>query len=87
MATFFRLVFKAFVIAAGLVLAASFAIAFAVLALAWLVRSSWARLSGRPVRPFTARMRRPVMPSRTPRADAVSPRRGMGDIVDVEVKG
>ena len=43
-------------LAAGLVFAASLAVAFAgLLAIAWL-RQAWGRLTGRPVRPFAFRI-------------------------------
>lgn len=96
MAPFFRLLFNLVLLAAGLVLATSFAIAFVLFALGWVLRSAWARLTGQPARPFVVRIdprrgfRRmypgPAAPSRTPRADAITPHRAVGDVVDVEPK-
>jgi len=98
MATFFSLLLRILLLAAGLVFAASIAFAFVLLALAWALRVAWAKLTGKPVMPFVVRMhprqgfesmmRRGVQPSRTPRADAIVPsRRSVADVVDVEPKG
>ena len=84
---------RVFLVVAGLVFAGSLAVAFAVLYSLWCVRAAWAGITGRPVMPFIMRIhpragfqqmyRRPAQPSRTPRADAVQPRRAM-DVTDVE---
>jgi len=51
-----RLLLKAVVIAMGLVLFASLLVAVMVLALVWMLRAGWARLTGRPVTPWVMRM-------------------------------
>lgn len=81
-------------LAAGLVFAASLALAFIVMLTIWGVRAVWARLTGRPVMPFIMRidprggfdrMYRPAQPaSPTPRADSVQPGRKIRDVTDVE---
>lgn len=96
MVTFLRLLFNLVLLAAGLVLATSFAFAFALFAIGWVLRSVWARLTGRPATPFVVRVdprqgfrrmyRHAQAPSRTPRADAVARHPAVGDIVDVEPK-
>jgi len=51
-----RLLLRAVVIAMGLVLFASLLVAALVLALVWVLRAGWARLTGRPVTPWVMRM-------------------------------
>jgi len=51
-----RLLLRVVVIAMGLVLFASLLVAAMVLALVWLLRAGWARLTGRPVTPWVMRM-------------------------------
>jgi hypothetical protein len=51
-----RLVVRVVVIAMGLVLFASLLVAVLLLALVWMLRAGWARLTGRPVSPFVMRM-------------------------------
>ena len=87
-----RLVF----VAAGLVFAAGLAVLFAAVLAIWALRAGWSKLTGKPVSPFIARIdprggfermyRRAEPGSPTPRADAVRPGRGIGDVVDVEPK-
>jgi hypothetical protein len=95
MPTFLSFVLRVFLVAAGLLFAASMAVAFALMAALWGVRSAWAKLTGRPVVPFMMRMdpragfdrmyRRPAQASRTPRADAVQPQpKVAADVTDVE---
>jgi hypothetical protein len=94
MPTFLSFVSRVFLVAAGLLFAASLAVAFVLMAAAWTVRGAWARLTGRPVMPFMMRIdpragfdrmyRRPPQPSRTPRADAIQPGAKLGDVTDVE---
>ena len=96
MPTFLSFVFRLFLVAAGVLFAASLAVAFTVMAAMWGVRSIWARLTGRPVMPFMMRIdpragfermyRRPVQASRTPRADAVHQAAAPRDISDVEAR-
>jgi hypothetical protein len=85
---------RLFLVVAGLVFAASLAVALVLLYSLWCVRAAWASLTGRPVMPFIMRIdpragfqhmyRRTGESSRTPRADAVQRRRGMADVTDVE---
>jgi hypothetical protein len=90
----FSFLFRALLIAAGLVFAAVLAFMVALMLLAWLLRAAWARLTGRSVNPFIVRMnprqgfdtvfRRAGAESRTPRADATAgPRRAIADVADV----
>ncbi len=51
-----RWTLRLFVVAVGLVFFLSLLAAAAVLALVWGVRALWARLTGRPVTPWTMRM-------------------------------
>lgn len=82
---------------AGLAVAASMLVVFAIVLAAWGLRAAWARLAGRPVArfgmpagassAFEAMMRRARAPqaSRTPRADAAAgPRRRVADVTDVQ---
>jgi hypothetical protein len=94
MPTILSFVFRLFLLAAGLVFAASLAVVFAVVLALWLLRAGWARLTGRPVTPFVMRMhprngfamyRRAGEGSRTPRADA-APMGRINDVTDVEPK-
>lgn len=55
MPAFLAFLLRGFAVAAGLVFALSLAVALAVLAFVWLLRSVWARLAGRPVLPFAMR--------------------------------
>lgn len=94
----FRWLVRAVLLAAGLVFALSLTVAFVGLVLGWAVRSSWARLTGRPLRPFVMRMdprrgfeqamrrAQAAEASRTPRADSVVRGRGVGDVIDVQPK-
>jgi hypothetical protein len=97
MPTFLSFVLRVFLVAAGLLFAASLAVAFVLMALAWSVRSAWAKLAGRPVIPFMMRIdpragfdrmyRRPRQTtSRTPRADAIQAGTTLGDVTDVEAR-
>ncbi len=65
MTTIFRFLFRALLLAFGLVFAASLALAFVVLLGVWSARSVWARLTGRTVKPFVMR---------------VNPREGFGQV-------
>ncbi|RQO82065.1 hypothetical protein [Acidovorax sp. FJL06] len=51
-----RLLLRVVVIAMGLVLFASLVVAALVLALVWMLRAGWARLTGQPVTPWAMRM-------------------------------
>lgn len=56
MPTFMNFVLRLFLVTAGLLFAASLAIAFVLLLALWSVRAGWARLTGRPVMPFIVRI-------------------------------
>jgi hypothetical protein len=81
-----RLLARGVVLAAALVLAASLAAVMLCLLGGWVVYAGWARLSGRPIRPFGMRLdpragfqrawqrsAPGASASRTPRADATRP--------------
>jgi uncharacterized membrane protein len=78
----------------GLVFAASLLVVFVLLLALWSLRALWARVTGRPARPFVMRfgprqgfeemVRRARPASRTPRADAAAGRGRLGDVSDVE---
>jgi hypothetical protein len=96
MQTVFGILLRVFVIAAGLVFAASLAVVFAAVLAIWLLRAGWARLTGRPVHPFVVRVdprggfermyRRAGPSNRTPRANAAAAGRVAADVTDVEPK-
>jgi hypothetical protein len=94
MPTLLSFLLRLFLVVAGLLFAASLAVAAVLMLAVWGVRAAWAKLTGRPVMPFVVRinprggferMYRKVQPeSPTPRADAVQPGQRTGDVVDVE---
>ena len=97
MPTVLSFLLRLLLLAAGLVFAASVLVVFVTLLALWGLRSAWARLTGRPVLPFAARMRpgqafeemmrraRRPDASRTPRADSAAGVPGrIGDVSDVE---
>ena len=100
MPTLLHFLLRLLFLAAGIVFALSLVVVVAVLAVLWLLRAAWARLTGRPVMPFGIHayprdafeqmMRRATQPqaaSRTPRADTATPdRRWVRDVTDVEPK-
>jgi hypothetical protein len=98
MPTFLSFLLRLFLLAGGLLLAASLGVAFVLMVTVWGVRSAWGKLTGRPVMPFMMRIdpragfdrmyRAPVQSqhSRTPRADAVQTKARPGDITDVEAR-
>jgi hypothetical protein len=90
-----RFIVKLILLAAGLVLAASIAVAVVLLLAFWSVRTAWARLTGRPVTPFVMRMNpRGGFDSmvRSRQAAPMQPgefrqeRREIADVTDVEAK-
>jgi hypothetical protein len=91
---FGRFVARFFLLAAGLVFAASLLVAMLLLATVWLVRAGWARLTGQPVTPWVMRVdpragwQRATRSSRQAAPDGpLAPQRGArGDVTDVEVK-
>jgi hypothetical protein len=95
MPTFMTFLLRLFLLAAGVIFAASLAVAFVLMLGVWGVRAAWAKLTGRPVVPFIVRidprggferMYRRASASRTPRADSVHTGRHIGDVTDVEPK-
>jgi hypothetical protein len=96
MPTLLSLLLRVFLLAGGLLFAASLALAFVLMIGLWGVRSAWARLTGRPVMPFIMRMdpragfdrmyRRPEQGSRTPRADTIQTGAQSADVTDVEAR-
>lgn len=96
MPTVLSFLFRALLLAAGLVFAASLMVVFLLVLALWLLRAAWARLTGRPVMPFVMRVhprdgfnrmyRRAEPASRTPRADSVATGRSIADVTDVEPK-
>ncbi len=94
MPTFMTFLLRLFLIAAGLVFAASLAAAAIVMLAVWGARAAWARVTGRPVTPFIMRVdprggfervyRKAGPGSRTPRADSIRPGRKIPDVTDVE---
>jgi len=90
-------ILRLFLLVAGLLFAASLAVAAVVMLAVWSVRAGWAKLTGKPVAPFIVRMdprggfqrmyrRGGPAASRTPRADAVRRGRPVGDVTDVEAR-
>jgi hypothetical protein len=82
-------------VAAGLLFAASLAVAVTLMLVSWTLRAGWAKLTGKPVSPFVVRIdprrafeqmvrRDAGRSSRTPRADSVQPGRAVPDVTDVE---
>ncbi len=97
MPTLMTFLLRLFLVLAGLLFAASMAVAAVLMVTLWGVRAAWAKVTGQPVTPFIARFnmrsgfdrvyrQAAQAPSRTPRADAVQPRREIGDVTDVEPK-
>ena len=96
MPTLLSFLLRLFLVAAGLLFAASLAVAFVLMLGVWSVRAGWAKLTGRPVAPFIIRInpragfrrmyRRAEQGSRTPRADALRPGRQEGDVTDVHYR-
>jgi hypothetical protein len=96
MPTFMTFILRLFLLAAGVIFAASLAVAFVLMVGVWSLRAVWAKLTGRPVTPFIIRVdprggfermyRGAGEGSRTPRADALQPARGITDVTDVEAK-
>lgn len=93
MPTFMTFLLRLFLLLAGLLFAASLAVAAVLMLGLWGVRAVWAKLTGKPVLPFIIRIdpragfgrmyRQAEQASRTPRADSV-PGRKIGDVTDVE---
>lgn len=96
MPTFMTFVSRLFLLAAGLVFAASLGLAAMLMLALWGVRAAWAKLTGKPAMPFIIRIdprggfermyRQAEHGRRTPRADAVRHGRAAADISDVKPK-
>jgi hypothetical protein len=96
MAALLNFIVRLVLVTAGLVFAASLALAFTLALVGWTLRAGWAKLTGRPASPFVIRIdprgsfermyRRGEPGSRTPRADSVQPQRAVADVTDVEPK-
>lgn len=95
MPTLLSFLIRLFLVAAGLLFAASLAVAVVLMLTLWGVRAAWAKLTGRPVMPFVVRIdprggfermyRRAGQGSPTPRSSAVRQRQA-GDVTDVDPK-
>jgi flagellar biosynthesis protein FlhB len=90
-----RFIVRLALVAAGLLFAASVAVAVTLMLVGWTLRAGWAKLTGRPVSPFVVRidprrgferMYSRAADTRTPRADSVQPHRAVADVTDVEPK-
>jgi len=87
-------VFRFFLLAAGLLFAASLGLAAMLMLALWGVRAVWAKLTGRPATPFIVRIdprggfermyQRAGQGRRTQGANVVRPGRGPADVSDVE---
>jgi len=97
MDTVFRFILRLVLLAAGLVFAASLALAVLVLLALWGLRMLWARLTGQPVTPFVMRVDprsgfnrmyrgRPARPVNEAAPAEPARRRAIADVTDVEVK-
>ncbi len=97
MDTVFRFILRLFLLVAGLLFAASLALAVLVLLAFWGLRMLWARLTGQPVTPFVMRMDprggfnrmyrgAPARPVNEPAPPQPTGRRAIADVTDVEVK-
>ena len=94
MPTLMTFVLRLVLLVAGLLFAASLAVAFVLMLCVWTLRAAWARLTGRPVVPFVIRIdprggfermyRRAGQGRGTPRANAVRRGQEIGDVTDVE---
>jgi len=96
MPSFMTFLLRLFLLLAGLLFAASLAVAAVLMLAVWGLRAAWAKLTGKPVMPFIIRIdprggfekmyRRGEQGSRTPRADAAQPVRAREGVTDVEPK-
>lgn len=84
----FRVIARLVLLLAGLVFLASLLLAALLLLALWLLRALWARLSGRPVQPWTFQVNRQAMWNRfyrTPEQGRSAPRDD-SNVIDVEIK-
>lgn len=86
--TIFGLVLRVVLLLAGLVVVASLFAAALVLLLVWLLRATWARLTGQPVSPWRFQFDREAMVNRFYRAPGQgrAPRHDVSDVIDAEIK-
>ena len=88
---FFGLILRIVLLFAGLVFFLGLVFAACVLLAIWLVRALWARLTGRPVAPWTFQVNRQAMWNRFYRPPGAqqgspAPQRDDSDVIDVEPK-
>lgn len=88
---FFGLILRIVLLLAGLVFFVSLMFAACVLLAIWLARALWARLTGRPVAPWTFQVNKQAMWNRfyrSPRTQQTSQaqRRDDSNVIDVEPK-
>lgn len=87
MKSMFRLVFRLVMLMAGLVFLASLMVFGLVLLALWLVRALFARLTGRPVTPWTFKVNRHAQWSRFYQASGRgNAPQASSDVIDAEVK-
>lgn len=97
METVFRVILRLVLLVAGLLFAASLALAVLVLLAFWGLRMVWARLTGQPVTPFVMRVDprggfnrmyrgASARPASEPGPSEPVRRRQIADVTDVEVK-
>lgn len=86
MKTIFSVLVRTTLLLAGLVFLASLLLAALVLAALWLLGALWARLTGRPVSPWTFRVDRHALWQRFYRPPGRTPARQRDDanVIDVE---
>jgi hypothetical protein len=84
----FGFVFRVVLVLAGLVFMASLLAAALLVLVVWLLRAAWARLTGRPVSPWTFQVNRQAMWNRFYRAPGAGGARqhDESDVIDAEVK-
>ena len=83
--TVFGLIFRIGLLLAGLVVLASVLMAAGVLMAVWLLRALWAKLTGKPVQPWTFQVNRQAMWNRYYRAPGQTPDAGRAARHDAEV--
>lgn len=86
MKTIFSVLVRTALLLAGLVFLASLLLAALLLAALWLLSAAWARLTGRPVSPWTFRVDRQALWQRFYRPPGRAPARQRDDanVIDVE---
>ncbi len=84
----FRVIARLVLLLAGLVFLASLLLAALLLMAVWLLRAFWARLTGRPVQPWTFQVNRQAMWSRFYRAPGQrrASERDESQVIDVQSK-